>query len=84
MHGTADPVAPYRLDLDDYARAPRPKVFLTLIGAKHVQFGAPWDPIAERVTVDFLRHYLRGSAGALEALKKDATVPGKARVKISP
>jgi len=83
MHGTADPVAPYKSDADDYARAPKPKIFLTLIGAQHIQFGDPWDPIAERVTVDFFRRYLEGNAGALTALKRDGTVPGKARVQTS-
>jgi fermentation-respiration switch protein FrsA (DUF1100 family) len=81
MHGTADPVAPYQLDAKDFTRAPKPKFFLTLIGAKHIQFGDPWDPIAERVTIDFFRRYLRGDVDALTVLKRDATVPGKATVK---
>jgi predicted esterase len=83
MHGTADPVAPYRLALDDYARAPKPKILLTLIGAKHIQFGVPWDPIAERVTIDFFRRYLRDDVAALARLKKHGNVPGKALVKAS-
>jgi len=83
MHGTADPFAPYQPDLKSYTRAPKPKFFLTLIGAKHIQFGAPLDPIAERVTIDFLRRYLRGDASAVTALERDATVPGKATVKAS-
>jgi pimeloyl-ACP methyl ester carboxylesterase len=84
MHGTADPVAPYRLDVDDYALAPKPKILLTLVGAQHIQFGDPWDPIAERVTVDFFRRYLQAKVDALTVLKRDATVPGKASVKTSP
>ncbi len=83
MHGTADPVAPYRLALDDYANAPKPKILLTLIGAKHIQFGNPWDPIAERVTTDFLRRYLQDNTAAFATLKKHADVPHEARVQTS-
>ncbi len=79
MHGTADPVAPYQSDVNDYASAPRPKFLLTLIGAMHIQFGDPWDPIAERVTIDYFRRYLRGDTRALAALNRDGNVPGKAR-----
>jgi fermentation-respiration switch protein FrsA (DUF1100 family) len=83
MHGTADPAAPYRLDVKDYALAHKPKFLLTLIGAKHIQFGDPWDPIAEKVAVDFFRRYLEGNVDALASLQKHANVSGESSLKSS-
>jgi predicted dienelactone hydrolase len=80
VHGTADPFAPIEHSAQEYAKAPAPKFFLSLIGAEHVQYGPPWEPIAEHVTIDFFDRYVKNESDALTRLKTDAVVAGKARL----
>src|SRR4051812_21917029 len=84
IHGTADPFAPYQGAVDDYARATRPKFFVTLVGAKHVQFGQPWDAIAEQATIDFFRRYVANRTDSLTQLNADVNSPSKARLQEAP
>jgi predicted dienelactone hydrolase len=64
-----------------YANAPAPKYFLSLLGAGHVQFGPPWEAVAEKATVDFLTRYLKNDAAAASTLATDAKVPGVASLR---
>jgi predicted dienelactone hydrolase len=78
VHGTADPVAPIEHSAQQYAKAAPPKFFLSLVGAQHVQFGAPWEPIAAQATIDFFDRYLKNETDGLARLRTDADVAGKA------
>jgi dienelactone hydrolase len=76
VHGNADGTVPYSGSVTVYGQAPAPKAFLTLIGAPHTPFRAPWlDPTVTTV-VDFLDGYLKHDAGALRRLARDGNVPG--------
>lgn len=84
IHGTGDPVVPYQGSVQEFAQAPAPKYLLTLMGAKHVQFGAPWEPIAAQATIDFFDRYLRHEDGGLRQLTIDANVPDVASLEQVP
>lgn len=85
VHGDADDAVPYADGRRAYADAPPPRFLVTIEGGDH---GRPFsgdvsDPGARVVTattLDFFDHYLKGSAGRLGQLGRDATVAGVARV----
>jgi len=62
----------------------RTKVLLCLIGAKHVQFGTRWEPIAAQATIDFFNRYLKHDDDALRQLAADANVPNVASLQQAP
>jgi dienelactone hydrolase len=76
VHGNADGTIPYVGSVNIYAHASAPKAFLTLLGAPHTPFGAPWaGPIIASVS-DFLAGFLGHDHEALEQLPRDGDVPG--------
>ena len=80
VHGTDDPVVPYQWSADEYARAKAPKFLLSLTGAKHVQYGDPWEPIVTKSLVDFFDRYLKNDDAALNQLPTDANVAGTTKL----
>jgi alpha-beta hydrolase superfamily lysophospholipase len=84
IHGTADPIVPYQGSEQEFAQAPSPKYLLTLMGAKHVQFGPPWEPIAAQATIDFFNRYLKHDDAGLRRLAVDANVPDVASLQQAP
>jgi len=76
MHGTADPVIPYESSSSGFSAAPSPKYFLTLTGAKHIQYDEPWLSVSARVSIDFFDAYLKQKGGALTQLRTDAEAQG--------
>lgn len=83
IHGTADPFAPYQSSVEEFAKAPDPKFFVTLVGAKHIRFDQPWETIAARSMIDFFDQYLKHDTGAPRQLTTDANVPGTASLQQS-
>ena len=76
VHGDKDGTVPYVGSTSAYAQAPAPKVLMTLLGAPHTPFFAPWiDPLTASVT-DFLDGYLKHSRKALRRLPTDGNVAG--------
>jgi predicted dienelactone hydrolase len=88
VHGNADPVLPYSIDMNAFARAQPPKYFLTFLGAGHVQpFLSGDDPSAialKKSTVDFFDRYLKDDKTALEKLRQQANVPGRSTLEEHP
>jgi fermentation-respiration switch protein FrsA (DUF1100 family) len=80
MHGTADPAAPYQWSANEFVAARSPKYFVTLAGAKHIQYDEPWLSISVRASIDFFDRSLKSQDAALSRLATDANVPGRARL----
>jgi len=80
VHGTADGTVPYGGSVKTYADSPAPKAFLSLIGAPHTPFSAPWIDPTVKAVVDFFDGFLRHDHEALEHLRRDGTVPGVSSV----
>ncbi len=78
VHGDADGTVPYVGSVSAYGQAPAPKAFLTLHGAGHVPFRAPWLDPAVRSITDFLDGFLKHDHHALRRLASDGNVPGVA------
>jgi len=82
VHGDADPLVPIGLARQAYARVPWSKGFITLPGAAHIlpYIGDdnPAGGVVDAATTDFLNWALRGDPAGLQALRKDAGVPGVA------
>ncbi len=81
VQGTADTINPPACSVQIYDAAPSPKHYLSLFGASHTGAYLPAGPartVVERVTVDFLNAYLKGSSTALGRMGRDGTVPGLA------
>jgi dienelactone hydrolase len=80
VHGDRDEVVPYGVGRSTYAAAPRPKFFLTIRGGRHSsdELGGttPGQRAVTRSAIAFFDFYLRGEAGALERLRRVATVDG--------
>jgi dienelactone hydrolase len=80
LHGNADLLAAYQVDVDWWAKANPPKFFLTFLGAPHkLQDLQPTGVQAialQKATVDFWDRYLKGDTAALGKLRTDASVPG--------
>ncbi len=87
VQGTADTINPPACSVQIYDAAPSPKDYLSLFGISHPGAYLPPGParaVVERVTIDFLNGYLKGSSGALARLARDGTVPGLAAVTSAP
>jgi dienelactone hydrolase len=85
--GTADTVNLPSATAAFYDSAPAPKFLLSLPGASHLPpytDGLPQLSVVERVTVAFLDHYLKGSAGALARMERDANIPPVAALDAHP
>lgn len=84
VHGDDDPIVPYRAGRAAHDGAPRPKAFVTLVGAGHIEpyFGgaAPAAEVVNDVTTGFLRWVLGADRRALLSLRQDAQVAGVARL----
>ena len=79
--GTADTINPPALTYAFFNAAPRPKFLLTLLGASHLAPYTTQEPqlgIVERVTIDFLDHFLKRARGALNAMKSAGNLRGVA------
>lgn len=77
--GTADTVNPPSFTRTFFGAAARPKYLLDLFGASHLPpytGVAPWAPITERVTTDFLDFYLKGERRALGRMRAAGSVGG--------
>ncbi len=83
VQGTADTINAPGCSVELYNEAPRPKYYLELIGAEHLQ---PYvDPgsvraLVARTVIDFLRRYLDGSSAADRALLRDGNAAAFARL----
>jgi fermentation-respiration switch protein FrsA (DUF1100 family) len=66
----------YAGSVNAYARAPSPKVFLTLEGGPHIPFIDPWLSPTIRSISDFLDGLLDHDREALARLASDGDVPG--------
>jgi hypothetical protein len=73
-----------RVTKESFADAPAPKFFVTLIGAAHIRFGAPWDSVVSHAQADFFDRYLKDQTAALGKLQADATVSGVASIQSTP
>jgi fermentation-respiration switch protein FrsA (DUF1100 family) len=85
VQGTADTINPPRYTRIFFARTPRPKFLLTLVGAGHLPPYTRQQPqlrIVERVSLAFLDRYLKGDTTA--QLAAAAEVPGVARLTSDP
>jgi fermentation-respiration switch protein FrsA (DUF1100 family) len=83
--GTADTINPPSRANAFYAKAPRPKFLLTLIGAAHLApytYQQPQLQIVERVTIAFLDHYFKQEP--LRQLLAAGAVPGIAQLTSDP
>ncbi len=83
--GTADTINPPSRANAFYAKAPRPKFLLTLLGAGHLApytYQQPQLRIVERVTIAFLDHYLKQEP--LRQLLAAGAVPGIAQLASDP
>jgi dienelactone hydrolase len=73
-HGDQDTTDPPDQGQAVYDQASRPKFLLHLLGAGHLPpfaGGTRWQPVVDRVTVEFLDRYVSGSAPAGDALLHD-------------
>jgi dienelactone hydrolase len=80
VQGTADTVNPPSASIQLYkADTTGSRYYLELFGADHLSpyegVGAP-EPIVERVTIDFLDHYLAGQASSVGTMRRAARVRG--------
>ncbi|MBV9940762.1 MAG: hypothetical protein JO262_01435 [Solirubrobacterales bacterium] len=85
--GTADTINPPVFTYAFFNLAPQPKFLLTLLGASHLppySSQAPQLGIVERVTIDFLNHYLKRSQEALNAMRTAGNVRGVATLQADP
>jgi fermentation-respiration switch protein FrsA (DUF1100 family) len=81
-HGDADTIVAIAGSEDAYRRAQRPKFFVTLHGADHLDaFGGgstPAEIAVARSTTAFLDHYLLNDPGGLDRIRRAADVAGVA------
>ncbi|MEA2660320.1 MAG: hypothetical protein QOF64_3185 [Candidatus Binatota bacterium] len=80
VHGDADETLPYSLEKSTYARATKPKFFVTFKGGSHVRpYIGGDDAQAEsfyEFTTAFLDRYLKGDAEGLTRLRTAVATPG--------
>ncbi len=67
VHGTADPSVPYERSSQEFALAPAPKFFVTLVGAADIRYGPQWEAVTAQSTIDFFDRYLKDERDALGA-----------------
>lgn len=85
--GTADTINAPSSTYMFFGAAPRPKYLVKLLGAPHLPpytYMQPQLGIVERVTIDFLRHFLERRRGALRRMLAAARVPGRASITAEP
>ena len=85
--GTADTINPPGFTYEFFGLAPPPKFLLMLLGASHLPPYTTQEPqlgIVERVSIDFLDHYLKRARGALNAMTTAANVRGLAALQADP
>ena len=75
VHGTADPIAPYAKSSEEFGLAPAPKFFVTLEGARQIEYGT-WAGIAAQSMIDFFDRYLKNDPAGLTRLNTDANIDG--------
>jgi predicted dienelactone hydrolase len=83
VQGSADTISPARCSIDLYDQAPRPKYYVELIGAQHLQpyvDPGPDRSLVARAVLDFLARYLEGRSSGLAALARDGNAPPVARL----
>ena len=83
VQGTADTTSPPSCSIELYERAPRPKYYLQLIGAQHLQpyvDPGPDRSLVARAVLDFLARYLEGRSSGLAALARDGNKSPVARL----
>jgi predicted dienelactone hydrolase len=84
-HGDADTIVAISGSEDAYRRAQRPKFFVTLYGADHLDaFGGgstPAEIAVARSTTAFLDHYLLDDPGGLDRIRRAAGVAGVASLR---
>jgi fermentation-respiration switch protein FrsA (DUF1100 family) len=77
IHGDADATVPYSSGRQAFDRARRPKFFLTLFGAGHVDlFLNPYGPVINRSVVDFLDLYLKDRPSGLTRIQRHGNQAG--------
>jgi dienelactone hydrolase len=84
VHGDKDGTVPYAGSTKSYANAKAPKFLLTLLGAPHTPFGAPYLDQIVRTIDNFLDRYLRHDKHALTRLEQTGTVPGVSTLESNP
>jgi dienelactone hydrolase len=85
--GDQDTINPPALGQAVFNQAARPRYLLNLIGAGHLPpftGTAPWQPVVDRVTIDFLDRYVAGRPVSAAALVSDGSQAGVASVEASP
>jgi dienelactone hydrolase len=84
IHGDSDKTVAYQGSVRAYSEAKAPKFLLTMLGAPHIFFGAPYLDQEVREIDNFFDHYLRHDARALTRLVKTGTVPGVSTLQSDP
>ena len=85
--GTADTINVPSSTYMFFDAAPPPKYLVKLLGAPHLPPYTYMEPqlgIVERVTIDFLEHFLERRRGALRRMVAAASVPGTASITAEP
>ena len=83
VQGSADTISPAGCSIDLYDQAPRPKYYLELIGAQHLQpyvDPGPDRSLVARAVLDFLARYLEGRSSGVAALARDGNTSPVARL----
>ena len=83
VQGSADTTSPPSCSVQLFEQAPRPKYYLELIGAQHLQpyiYPGPDRSLVARAVLDFLARYLEGRFSGLAALRRDGNAPPVARL----
>lgn len=76
VHGDQDGTVPYAGSTKVYAEAKPPKFLLTLLGAPHTPFGAPYLDVIVSSVNNFLDRYLKHAPRAVARLERAGNVPG--------
>jgi dienelactone hydrolase len=88
IHSDNDTSLPYRLATEAYAQAAPPVWFVTLQGGGHSfpfeDWDTPFNPIAQKMTLDFWDATLAGDGSALARFAADAVVPGRSTLSSRP
>jgi dienelactone hydrolase len=84
VHGDKDGTVPYAGSTKSYSKAKAPKFLLTLLGAPHTPFGAPYLDQIVRTIDNFLDRYLRHDKHALTRLERTGTVAGVSTLESDP
>jgi predicted dienelactone hydrolase len=88
IHGDHDQTLPYRLGLDAFNHANRPKFLVTIVGGKHSSEERGGNTRGQRALtqsmIDFFDYYLRGRQDALDALTRVGATAGLTRIVAKP